>query len=223
MGDEENKSENPEVVANGTSLPEKPAEAVAGKKERKEDGVQDMDEDGKGDGMKTMDEDKKTDADTEVKEDNDAVAEKGKDKNKEKEEKEENGSKEDDGTEEKEEKDDEVKEAETEEVPKSEETKVAKGSNRRARSKSGGVEGKEKKSRAVKTKKEPPPRTPATIDRPQRERKSVERLVASTERDTSRELQIEKVFFQLIFSVPILLSNCEFCVLLGCHLVYTVV
>jgi protein DEK len=58
--------------------------------------------------------------------------------------------------------------------------------------------GAEKKKKVVEEKKEPEPRTPA-FDRPQRERKSVERLVATIDKDAVKEFQIEKVFFLLHF------------------------
>ena len=56
---------------------------------------------------------------------------------------------------------------------------------------------KEKRKEPKKTE----PRTP-TIDRPVRERKSVERLVASIDKDATKEFHIEKVFvFSFIFEI----------------------
>ncbi|KAI3820467.1 hypothetical protein L1987_08015 [Smallanthus sonchifolius] len=67
------------------------------------------------------------------------------------------------------------------------------GSRKRAAKKSGGEKGKTKTETEEK-KKNDEPKTPVgpTIDRPVRERKSVERLVAVIEQDTAKEFHIEK-------------------------------
>lgn len=69
--------------------------------------------------------------------------------------------------------------------------KAGKGSKKRVRGKN--AEKVKEKTREVKKKKEKElePRTPA-IDRPVRERKSVERLVASIEKEVVKEFHIEK-------------------------------
>nr|GMC53687.1 DNA ligase 1-like isoform X1 [Ipomoea batatas] len=71
---------------------------------------------------------------------------------------------------------------------------AGKGSKKNAKSKSNSVEKDKKKKKAVEAKKEKEPRTPMppTIDRPVRERKSVERLVASIEKDAVKEFRVEK-------------------------------
>lgn len=68
------------------------------------------------------------------------------------------------------------------------------GSKKRATNKSGGEKGEKKKATEEKKKNEEP-KTPVgpTIDRPVRERKSVERLVAIIEQDSAKEFHIEKV------------------------------
>ncbi|CAH1424780.1 unnamed protein product [Lactuca virosa] len=70
--------------------------------------------------------------------------------------------------------------------------KEDKGSKKHARKK-GGVEKVNNNNKASEEKKEDP-KTPVAraIDRPVRERKSVERLVAVIEKDTAREFHIEK-------------------------------
>lgn len=198
MGEENTVSEAAEVTENGTSLPEKKGEAVTEKKEL-QNGVKDMEED------KDDEKDEKTGA--------------GK-MDEEKESKEENGNgkteepkteamEEDTSPNEKEvigekgETKDEVEEKGdvTEKVEGQDEEKAAgkagKGSKKRVRGKN--AEKVKEKTREVKEKKkELEPRTPA-IDRPVRERKSVERLVASIEKEVVKEFHIEKVFIIICF------------------------
>lgn len=198
MGEENTVSEAAEVTENGTSLPEKKGEAVTEKKEL-QNGVKDMEED------KDDEKDEKTGA--------------GK-MDEEKESKEENGNgkaeepkteamEEDTSPNEKEvigekgETKDEVEEKGdvTEKVEGQDEEKAVgkagKGSKKRVRGKN--AEKVKEKTREVKEKKkELEPRTPA-IDRPVRERKSVERLVASIEKEVVKEFHIEKVFIIICF------------------------
>lgn len=211
MGKEEAKTEVPEATENGTTtLSGKPAEAVAGVKEVKEDdSVKDMEEDKKAHEQAEtdkMDEDSKIKEDNEMKEDEgtkeekDSKEEEDTKEEKEKEEckteamEEENGPNEQEVAEEKvgdkEDEKEKFDEAD-DEVQKDVETKKEKGSTKRAKGKSDREKAREKKPKIVKEKKELEPRTPA-VDRPVRERKSVERLVASIEKDSSRELHIEK-------------------------------
>ncbi|CAO2835746.1 unnamed protein product [Amaranthus hypochondriacus] len=70
-----------------------------------------------------------------------------------------------------------------------EEEKEEKPSKKRSRSKSTEDMSADKKTKLVQKVQEP--KTP-TFDRPVRERKSVERLVATIEKDTSRDFHIEK-------------------------------
>ncbi|GKV19379.1 hypothetical protein SLEP1_g29648 [Rubroshorea leprosula] len=196
MGEEETKTEVLEAVANGTAASGKAGEALGGKKEEENNGLKEMDEDKK-DEMKT-DVDK-MDEDVPVKEDK-ASKEQLK-----KEEKEEpngeametdpvkNGETEKEGKEEAEEKEEsegEEKQEDEEEEGKAEEVKQTKGPRKRGKSKYAREKVKGK-TKDVRANKQSEPRTPAT-DRPVRERKTVERLVASIEKDSSRELQIEK-------------------------------
>lgn len=198
MGEENTVSEAAEVTENGTSLPEKKGEAVTEKKEL-QNGVKDMEED------KDDEKDEKTGA--------------GK-MDEEKESKEENGNgkaeepkteamEEDTSPNEKEvigekgETKDEVEEKGdvTEKVEGQDEEKAAgkagKGSKKRVRGKNA-EKVKEKTREVNEKKKELEPRTPA-IDRPVRERKSVERLVASIEKEVVKEFHIEKVFIIICF------------------------
>ncbi|RVX14842.1 hypothetical protein CK203_011945 [Vitis vinifera] len=163
MGDET------EVVAaaengNGTTLPEK-MESVMEKKEEENNGVKEMEEDSKGD------EKVETEALEAEKMDEDLAAKEEKE-NKELEEKEE---------------------PKTEEKEKGGEIKDGKGPRKRGKGRSSGERVKDK-VKEVEEKKVKEPRTPAasTIARPVRERKSVERLVASIERDSTKEFHIEK-------------------------------
>ncbi|OMP04236.1 hypothetical protein COLO4_09822 [Corchorus olitorius] len=75
-------------------------------------------------------------------------------------------------------------------LPEKCESKGSKGSKKRGKVQNAGekVKGKAKKA---EEKKEPEQRTPLT-NRPVRERKSVERLVATVDKEASKELQIEK-------------------------------
>lgn len=208
MGEE---TEVVEAAENGTTLPEK-TEAVMEKKEEEDNGLKEMEEDNKGDdkvkteqvGTEKMDED---------------LASKEEKENKEVEEKEETKtevmeedtvSKENEASEEKEENKENVEEKEEnkenvdglEEKEKGGELKDGKRSRKRGKGRSGGVRIKDK-VKELEEKKVKEPRTPAasTIARPVRERKSVERLVASIERDSTKEFHIEKVvyFVSLIY------------------------
>ncbi|XP_044498592.1 protein DEK [Mangifera indica] len=238
MGEEETKSEVPEVAANGTTNPvEKPVEFVGEKKEIKEDrgvkqvekdtkddGVKEMEEDAEGDGVKELEEDKKMDGV------NDTEENKKADAGKEMEEDKKDAAKTDEKVEtEKMEEDPEVKEEAEQKLDKGSEepkTEAIKEENEENDEKNGEQEevnekaveakekdhkkeeskmlkestklGKEKSESKVKGKKsklvdvkEPEQRTPVT-DRPVRERKSVERLVASIEKDVVKEFQIAK-------------------------------
>ena len=98
-----------------------------------------------------------------------------------------------------EEDEDEDKVDNSKEEEKAKDSKAEKGSKRRGK----GKINEEKVNKKRKELKETEPRTPA-INRPVRERKSVERLVASIEKDATKEFHIEKVF---IFSF-ILSLNC---------------
>ncbi|XP_059591308.1 DEK domain-containing chromatin-associated protein 4 isoform X1 [Vitis vinifera] len=195
MGDET------EVVAaaengNGTTLPEK-MESVMEKKEEENNGVKEMEEDSKGD------EKVETEALEAEKMDEDLAAKEEKE-NKELEEKEEpktevmeedNVSKENEASEEKVESKENVEEKVdgSKEKEKGGEIKDGKGPRKRGKGRSSGERVKDK-VKEVEEKKVKEPRTPAasTIARPVRERKSVERLVASIERDSTKEFHIEK-------------------------------
>lgn len=199
-----------EAAENGTTLPEK-TEAVMEKKEEEDNGLKEMEEDNKGDekveteqvGTEKMDEDlaSKEEKDKEVEE-------KGETKTEVMEE--DTVSKENEASEEKEENKENVEEKEenkenvdgSEEKEMGGELKDGKRSSKRGKGRSGGVRIKDK-VKELEEKKVKEPRTPAasTIARPVRERKSVERLVASIERDSTKEFHIEKVvyFVSLIY------------------------
>lgn len=109
---------------------------------------------------------------------------------------EESGSKEKEETEEGEQSEDKVAdkvELSTEENDKEEDSKEEKGSKKRQGRNSDGEKVRDR-TKEVEKKKEQEPSTPAAsgIERPVRERKSVERLVASIERETVKEFHIEK-------------------------------
>ena len=91
-----------------------------------------------------------------------------------------------------------VKKRLTKEEEKAEDSKGEKRSKKRGRGNINGEKVKEKRKELKKTE----PRTP-TIDRPVRERKSVERLVASIEKDATKEFHIEKVCFVFSFTFEI--------------------
>lgn len=76
-----------------------------------------------------------------------------------------------------------------------EENVIEKGSKKSDKSKSGAQKKDRKRKRKVEDKKELEPKTPLapTIVRPVRQRKSVERLVASIEGELTKEIFIEKV------------------------------
>jgi protein DEK len=229
MGEEENRTEVPEVTANGTSAPAKEnSNDVMTEKTEENNGIKEMEED-KNDSEKVeiarMDEDPKVTEERESKDKEDGVEE-GRTEAMEEEIKpkvdEEMEGKEKEAKEEVEEKVDVSKEKEEveqkvdaskekEEVEEKDggskekqeklEEEDGERSKQRGKRKSDGRKAEMKK--VMEEKKEPEPRTP-TFDRPQRERKSVERLVATVDKDAVKEFQIEKVFFYCIFSVQIL-------------------
>lgn len=199
-----------EKVVNGTSLLEKTVKAATEKKEE-QNGIKEMEEDKKIDKSETA----KMDEDTEPNEDKESKEETEKEESEEQktEAMEEDASpSEKEATELKDGAKDEVegeadvdKKKEDKDEEKAE-SKAAKGSKKRGKGKS--EEKVKEKTKKVEEKKDPEPRTPAT-DRPVRERKSVERLVASIEKEAVKEFQIEKVFlFSLVF-IPYNL-NCSF-------------
>jgi protein DEK len=216
MGEEEKGTKVPEVTANGTSAPAKEnSNDVMTEKTEENDGIKEMEED-KNDSEKVeiarMDEDPKVTEERESKDKEDGLEE-GRIEAMEEEIKpkvdEEMEGKEKEAKEEVEEKVDVSKEKEEAEEKdggsKEKEEKLeevdGERSKQRGKRKSDGRKAEMKK--VIEEKKEPEPRTP-TFDRPQRERKSVERLVATVDKDAVKEFQIEKVFFYCIFSVQIL-------------------
>ncbi|XP_060199555.1 DEK domain-containing chromatin-associated protein 4-like isoform X2 [Lycium barbarum] len=93
----------------------------------------------------------------------------------------------------------EATEEETSEKPVKEEKQgpegeIEKGSKESDKSESGDQKKDRKRKRQVEDKKELEPKTPlaSTIDRPVRQRKSVQRLVASIEGELTKEIHIEK-------------------------------
>lgn len=80
-----------------------------------------------------------------------------------------------------------------EEAQADKESAKEEGSKRGSKAKSSaGGKDKNKKKEVERKKEEPKTPAPPTIDRPVRERKSVERLVAAIDNDASKELKIEK-------------------------------
>ncbi|KAI5571212.1 hypothetical protein POPTR_011G093200v4 [Populus trichocarpa] len=217
MGEEENRTEVPEVTANGTSAPAKEnSNDVMTEKTEENNGIKEMEED-KNDSEKVeiarMDEDPKVTEERESKDKEDGLEE-GRTEAMEEEIKpkvdEEMEGKEKEAKEEVEEKVDVSKEKEEveqkvdvskekEEVEEKDggskekqeklEEEDGERSKQRGKRKSDGRKAEMKK--VMEEKKEPEPRTP-TFDRPQRERKSVERLVATVDKDAVKEFQIEK-------------------------------
>ncbi|KAF2305565.1 hypothetical protein GH714_006776 [Hevea brasiliensis] len=204
MGEEETVTKVSEVVENGTSAPEKSVNIVTEKMEEESSELKAMDEDKLNNEKveaEKMDEDPKVNEEKESQEDEEKGKEEPKTVVEEKTEplEEETGSKGDAEVEEKEESKEDVEgkvDGSKEKEEKAEENEE-KGVKKRGRRKSGGEKKsgaekvEKKKKKVVKEKKEPEPRTPAS-DRPQRERKSVERLVASIEKDATKEFHIEK-------------------------------
>ncbi|KAL9159969.1 hypothetical protein ABFS82_08G169200 [Erythranthe guttata] len=210
MGEEDVITDKVEPVANGSTEIEKKTdveentETVPDSKGKQHDEVTEMEED-KADDEKVeaqqMDVDKEDV--NEVKEDEKKAEDEEKAEEIEKAEEVEKAEEIEkaDGMEEEEEKPEEVKEEKaTKKRPRSKSSARKKGSNKK---KENVGEEKEQKSPTEKKKKEPKtpvekkekePTTPAasTLDRPVRERKSVERLVATIEKDSSREFLIEK-------------------------------
>ncbi|KAA3467371.1 DNA ligase 1 [Gossypium australe] len=189
---EETRTEVPEPVANGTSLLEKSGVAVAEKIEEENNVVKEMEEDKKdNENVETekMYEDQEGKQDKESKEE----FEEGKEDSKtEAMEEEESHSKENDKEVEKEENKDEVEEKveELKEEEKTRESEEGKGSKKRGKVQNSGEKVKEK-IKKVEGKKETEQSTPLR-DRPVSEHKSVERLVASIDKDASREFQVKK-------------------------------
>ncbi|KAE8675232.1 DEK domain-containing chromatin associated protein isoform 2 [Hibiscus syriacus] len=179
----------------GTALPEKSVDVALEKGEEEDNGIKEMEEDKKNEEKvetEKMDEDQLVEEDKESKEvESDAKEEPKTDAM------EEDATKVEENKDEankkvyelKEEAEEQEEKAEEENKEKDEESEEEKGSKKRGKVQKTGekVKGKAKKSED----KEPEQRTPLT-DRPVRERKSVERLVASIEKDVSREFQIEK-------------------------------
>uniref|UniRef100_A0A5B7A544 DEK-C domain-containing protein n=1 Tax=Davidia involucrata TaxID=16924 RepID=A0A5B7A544_DAVIN len=200
MGEEEKVTEVAEAVANGTSQPEKMGEPVVEKKEEEKDGVNEMEEDGKDDEKV---ETHKMDIDQEDKEIKETKEEEEKEekesKAEEKEEKEETksgGMDEEIGVKENEESEEKVEgkaNGSKEEEERAEKNKQVRGSKKRGKGKSAGEKMNNKK-KELEEKKEKEQKTPvaSAIERPVRERKSVERLVASIEKDAVKEFHIEK-------------------------------
>uniref|UniRef100_A0A5B7A4L7 DEK-C domain-containing protein n=2 Tax=Davidia involucrata TaxID=16924 RepID=A0A5B7A4L7_DAVIN len=200
MGEEEKVTEVAEAVANGTSQPEKMGEPVVEKKEEEKDGVNEMEEDGKDDEKV---ETHKMDIDQEDKEIKETKEEEEKEekesKAEEKEEKEETksgGMDEEIGVKENEESEEKVEgkaNGSKEEEERAEKNKQVQGSKKRGKGKSAGEKMNNKK-KELEEKKEKEQKTPvaSAIERPVRERKSVERLVASIEKDAVKEFHIEK-------------------------------
>ncbi|KAG8502844.1 hypothetical protein CXB51_000687 [Gossypium anomalum] len=174
MGEEKTSTEVPEPVANGTSLPEKSGVAVAEKIEEENNVVKEMEED---------------------KKDNENVETEKMDEDQKAMEEEESHSKENDKEVEKEENKDEVEDKveELKEEEKTQESKEGKGSKKRGKVQNSGEK--------VEGKKETEQRTPLR-DRPVREHKSVERLVASIDKDASREFQIKKGRGTVLKAIP---------------------
>ncbi|TYJ48868.1 hypothetical protein E1A91_A01G094300v1 [Gossypium mustelinum] len=171
MGEEKASTKVPKPVANGTSLPEKSGVAVAEKMEEENNVVKEMKEDKKdNENVETekMDEDQKGKQDKESKE----KFEEGKKDSKTEAMEEESHSKVNDKEVKKEENKDEVEE-------------------KRKKVQNSGEKVKEKIKKGEGGKKETKQRTPLK-DRPVREHKSVERLVAFIDKDASREFQIKK-------------------------------
>lgn len=210
MGKEETATEIPEVVENGTNALEKCSKVVTEKKEKESSELKSMDED-KVDSEKA--ETEKMDEDPKLNEEKESKEEKGNEEpitevEEEKTEliKEETGSKGDaevEGNEESKELEEKVDRSEEKEEKT--EQNEDKGVKKRGRGRSSG---EKKVVREKGEKKEPEPRTPAS-DRPQRERKSVERLVATVEKDATKEFHIEKVlclFFHYVSSFIFLVN-----------------
>ncbi|XP_073268784.1 DEK domain-containing chromatin-associated protein 3 isoform X1 [Populus alba] len=217
MGEEEKGTKVPEVTANGTSAPakENPIDVMTEKTEEN-NGIKEMEED-KNDSEKVeiarMDEDPKVTEERESKEKEDGLEEgrteameeeikpkvDGEMEEKEKEAKEEveakvDVSKEKEEVEEKvdvskEKEEVEEKDGGSKEKEEKLEEEDGERSKQRGKRKNDGRKAEMKK--VMEEKKEPEPRTP-TFDRPQRERKCVERLVATVDKDAVKEFQIEK-------------------------------
>ncbi|KAF8410864.1 hypothetical protein HHK36_003401 [Tetracentron sinense] len=201
-----------EASGNGICPPEDPGELVTQKKEDK-NGVKEMEEDSKEDekaeavkidednGMKEKkkckeEEEKeepesvKMDEDHELKEDDEESKQEGEEEEKETVKMEEEyDSKENKDIKEKV----EEKVDDWEEKEKAGETKRGKRSKKRGKGRSF-VEKEGVKKKKVEDKKAKEPNTPvaSSLDRPVRERKSVERLVASFEKETVKEFRVEK-------------------------------
>ncbi|KAI3755929.1 hypothetical protein L1987_55739 [Smallanthus sonchifolius] len=196
MGEEGATSEVAETVENGTVSPDKAAKDVSEKKEA----VEETEEDVKNDEAKEVDKEvpevsKKAEVEeSEVKDNKEGEEEKGNEEPKsdpmevddKKDPDEETENKNTEAADLKEEEENQ-EEGNQEEIPNEKESK--KGAKKK------GGEGKSNsKTKASVEKKEKEPTTPAapTSERPVRERKSVERLVAVIEKDTTKEFHISK-------------------------------
>ncbi|KAG6756295.1 hypothetical protein POTOM_039721 [Populus tomentosa] len=217
MGEEEKGTKVPEVTANGTSAPAKENSIdVMTEKTEENNGIKEMEED-KNDSEKVeiarMDEDPKVTEERESKEKEDGLEEgrteameeeikpkvDGEMEEKEKEAKEEMEAKVDVSKEKeeveakvdvsKEKEEVEEKDGGSKEKEEKLEEEDGERSKQRGKRKNDGRKAEMKK--VMEEKKEPEPRTP-TFDRPQRERKCVERLVATVDKDAAKEFQIEK-------------------------------
>ncbi|TYI42549.1 hypothetical protein ES332_A01G107000v1 [Gossypium tomentosum] len=187
MGEEKASTKVPKPVANGTSLPEKSGVAVAEKIEEENNVVKEMKEDKKdNENVETekMDEDQKGKQDKESKE----KFEEGKKDSKTEAMEEESHSKVNDKEVKKEENKDEVEEKVEDFTPK---IIWYLTSEHRGSSYFQKMSRKKVQNSGEKVKEKIKKRTPLK-DRPVREHKSVERLVAFIDKDASREFQIKK-------------------------------
>ncbi|KAK3013182.1 hypothetical protein RJ639_007901 [Escallonia herrerae] len=213
MGEEDAVTEPSVAVENGATLPEKTGKAGNGKKEDEKDGVKEMEED-INEGARVEAHRMDIDAE-EVKESDEKKDEDGEEvkETKEEDEKEEKESKEeeDEKTEEQlkseaveedlKPKQDEENGDETEKIAelkeeneKPQDVKKKKGSRKKRGKPEGAGEKVADKKKPVKEKEQKELKTPvaSVIERPVRERKSVERLVAVIDKDSVREFYIEK-------------------------------
>ncbi|KAJ8766543.1 hypothetical protein K2173_023790 [Erythroxylum novogranatense] len=196
MGEKESDEQIQEALTNGTVASENSLEAVIDRNDEQNNGVKEMEED-KDHGEKV--ETERMDDDTKPKEDEIKQVKEKQEGDEEKEAKvaaveEHNWKEEDKGAENQEEnkkeledKDDKLSKEEEEDEDENDKEKVSRKHGKRK-----SVGGKvDRKKKAAGEKKEPEPKTPFS-HRPQRERKSVERLVASIEKDAAKEFHIQK-------------------------------
>ena len=217
MGKEDKVIEGTEAVANGTDPQEKTCEDVTEKKVGKHDGPKEMEEDKK-DNDKTAAE--KMDEDPKGKECKDEKEKEAAGEGKVELTEEDNGTpnKKDEAKDKEEikgavdEKIDRSKDEEKKKDAKVEDTEEEKGSKKSVKGKR--VQKTREKKKESEVKKEQEPKTPAS-DRPVRERKSVERLVATIEKESVKEFQIPKVVclflvFSFLFDFDLTTSSCTF-------------